>query len=164
MGRVEEVFLSFTFSQFQHIKIRAEQALEQLTDEDLHWKLNEESNSIAVIVKHISGNMHSRWVDFLTVDGEKDYRNRDDEFVDSIKTRKELLQRWESGWRLLFSTLRELKPDDLLKTVTIRSKPLTVLEAIQIEIAHCSNHLGQILYIGKQIKGSEWRILSIPKK
>lgn len=163
MNQVEDKFLSTVLSQFIHIKARAEQAIEQLTKQELHWQPNEESNSIAIIMKHLSGNMHSRWTDFLTTDGEKEERDRDDEFIDTIQSREELLHIWEKGWFLLFSTIQELKTDDLLKIVTIRKNPLTVLEAIQIEIAHCSNHLGQILYIGKQIKGSEWKILSIPR-
>ncbi|MGG2063953.1 DUF1572 family protein [Bacillus sp. S14(2024)] len=163
MDRVEDKFLSTILSQFTHIKERAEQAIEQLTELELHWRPNEESNSIAIIMKHLSGNMHSRWLHFLTTDGEKEYRDRDDEFVDTIQSKEDLMHIWEKGWFLLFSTIQELKTDDLLKIVTIRKNPLTVLEAIQIEIAHCSNHLGQILYIGKQIKGSEWKILSIPR-
>ncbi|ENQ3107782.1 Protein of unknown function [Bacillus sp. 491mf] len=163
MNRVEDKFLSTILSQFIHIKERAGQAIEQLTEQELHWQPNEESNSVAIIMKHLSGNMHSRWTGFLTTDGEKEERDRDDEFVDTIQSKEELLHIWEKGWFLLFSTIQELKTDDLLKVVTIRKNPLTVLEAIQIEIAHCSNHLGQILYIGKQIKGSEWKILSIPR-
>lgn len=162
MNRVEDKFLSTVLSQFIHIKERAEQAIEQLTEQELHWQPNEESNSVAIIMKHLSGNMHSRWTDFLTTDGEKEERDRDDEFVDTIQSKEELLHIWEKGWFLLFSTIQELNTDDLLKIVTIRKNSLTVLEAIQIEISHCSNHLGQILYIGKQIKGSEWKILSIP--
>ncbi|WP_035435977.1 DUF1572 family protein [Bacillus sp. UNC322MFChir4.1] len=163
MNRVEDKFLSTILSQFIHIKERAGQAIEQLTEQELHWQPNEESNSVAIIMKHLSGNMHSRWTGFLTTDGEKEERDRDDEFVDTIQSKEELLHILEKGWFLLFSTIQELKTDDLLKVVTIRKNPLTVLEAIQIEIAHCSNHLGQILYIGKQIKGSEWKILSIPR-
>lgn len=163
MSSVEEKFLSTAIFQFEHIKKRVEKAIDQLTEQDLHWRPNSESNSIAIIIKHLSGNMHSRWPNFLTTDGEKEYRDRDGEFIDTFIEKKELIEIWEKGWFLLFKTIKELQTEDLLKIITIRNNQLTVLEAIQIEIAHCSNHLGQILYIGKQIKGSEWKILSIPK-
>ncbi|MGM2864460.1 DUF1572 family protein [Bacillus cereus group sp. Bce021] len=164
MSSVEEKFLSTVIFQFEHIKKRAEKAIDQLTERDLHWRPNSESNSIAIIIKHLSGNMHSRWTNFLTTDGEKEYRDRDGEFLDTVIEKKELIEIWENGWFLLFKAIKELQTEDLIKTITIRNNPLTVLEAIQIEIAHCSNHLGQILYIGKQIKGSGWEILSIPKE
>lgn len=107
--------------------------------------------------------MHSRWVDFLITDGEKDYRNRDLEFVDDIESKERLMEIWEDGWQLLFQTIENLKDEDLHKTVTLRQQPLSVLQAIQTELVHISYHLGQILYIGKQIKDKEWTILSIPK-
>jgi uncharacterized damage-inducible protein DinB len=158
-----EDYLSIAIQQFRHFKERAEKAIEQLSEEELHWKPNEESNSVAVIIKHLSGNMHSRWVDFLTTDGEKDYRDRDSEFIDEYEPKEKLMKKWEDGWTLLFNTMENLRESDLSKTVTIRQKPLSVLQAIQIEIAHISYHLGQILFIGKQIKGKDWTILSIPK-
>lgn len=160
---VEGDYLSIVVLQFKHFKERAEEAIDQLTDEELHWKPNEESNSIAIIMKHISGNMHSRWDEFLISDGEKANRKRDGEFVDDFLTRAEILQNWQDGWELLFKTIENLLVDDLHKVVTLRQQPISVLKAIQIEIAHISYHLGQILYIGKQIKDKQWKILSIPK-
>ncbi|MGG0044932.1 DUF1572 family protein [Bacillus tropicus] len=161
MSSVEEKFLSTAIFQFEHIKKRAEKAIDQLTEQDLHWRPNSQSNSIAIIIKHLSGSMHSRWTNFLTTDGEKEYRDRDGEFLDTVIEKKELIEILEKGWFLLFKTIKGLQTEDLLKIITIRNNPLTVLEAIQIEISHCSNHLGQILYIGKQIKGSEWEILVV---
>ncbi|GEL76077.1 DUF1572 family protein [Tenuibacillus multivorans] len=162
MGEIEKQYLSMVIQQFKHFKHRAELGIQQLSKEELHWKPNNESNNIAIIIQHISGNMYSRWVDFLTTDGEKAYRDRDYEFVDQHLTKEQLMQKWEAGWRLLFNTLENLKEEDLHKTVLLRNKPITVLKAIQTEVAHISYHLGQILYIGKQIKDKEWDILSIP--
>lgn len=159
----EEQYLSIVITQFAHFKERAELAFNQLSDDELHWKPSEESNTIAIIMKHLSGNMHSRWVNFLTTDGEKSYRNRDDEFFDEQLSREELMHKWDSGWQLLFQTLENLVETDLHKTVTLRNQPITAFSAIQTEVAHISYHLGQILYIGKQIKDKEWTILSIAK-
>ncbi|MDQ0178564.1 DUF1572 family protein [Bacillus chungangensis] len=164
MEEIGKEYLSVTVDQFHHMKKRAEKAIIQLDEQDLHWKPNEQSNNIAIIIKHLSGNMHSRWVDFFSTDGEKAYRDRENEFIDDIQSKQVLMKRWEEGWKLLFQTVEQLTEEDLLKTVTIRNKPISVLQALQIEIAHISNHLGQILYIGKQIKGGDWKILSIPKK
>ncbi len=163
LGNFEKQYLSIVIEQFKHFKERAEKAIAQLSEEELHWKPNEESNNIAIIIKHLSGNMHSRWVDFLTTDGEKPYRDRDSEFIDDFQTKEQLMQKWEDGWKLLFNTIENLKENDLHKTVTLRQQPISVLQAIQIEVAHISYHLGQIIYIGKQIKDKEWTILSIPK-
>ncbi|MBW8349235.1 DUF1572 domain-containing protein [Bacillus sp. IITD106] len=163
MNNFEKDYLTLVIGQFRHFKERAEKGIQQLSEEELHWKPSEESNSISVIIKHLSGNMHSRWVDFLTTDGEKPYRERDLEFVDDNESKEYLMQIWEDGWKLLFNSIENLKTDDLNKTVTLRQQPLSVLQAIQTEVAHISYHLGQILYIGKQIKDKEWTILSIPK-
>lgn len=163
MNQLEKEYLSIVTQQFRHFKERAEKAFKQLSEEELHWKPSEESNNIAIIIKHISGNMHSRWVDFLTADGEKPYRNRDSEFVDDMEPQEQLMNIWEDGWKLLFHTLENFQPEDLHKTVTLRQQPLSVLQAIQTEVAHISYHLGQILYIGKQLKDKDWMILSIPK-
>ena len=156
-------YLNVIMSQFKHFKNRAELGIQQLSVDELHFKPSGESNSIAMIIKHLSGNMHSRWVDFLTTDGEKTYRDRDAEFTWGNESKDYLMQIWEDGWNLLFNTIESLTEDDLDKTVILRKKPLTVLQAIQTEIAHISYHLGQLLYIGKQIKDKEWIILSIPK-
>ncbi|WP_240793440.1 DUF1572 family protein [Psychrobacillus vulpis] len=163
MSHFEKEYLSIIIQQFSHFKQRAELGIEQLSEDELHWKPSEESNSIAIIMKHLSGNMHSRWVDFLSTDGEKSYRNRDSEFIDDYQPKEKLMQNWEEGWNLLFSTLENLKENDLLRTVTLRGQPLSVIQAIETEVAHISYHLGQILYIGKQLKDKEWVILSIPK-
>jgi uncharacterized damage-inducible protein DinB len=163
LSSFEREYLKIVIRQFKHFKERAEMGIKQLSDEELFWKPSEESNSIAILIKHISGNMHSRWVNFLTTDGEKTYRDRDMEFVFDNETKEMLMNKWESGWELLFQTLENLDVADLHKTVTLRKQPLSVLQAIQTEIAHISYHLGQILYIGKQIRDKEWTILSIPK-
>jgi hypothetical protein len=160
---LEREYLTSVIQQFKHFKERAEKGIQQLSDEELHWKPSEESNNIAIIIQHISGNMHSRWVDFLTTDGEKSYRNRELEFVDQCQRKELLMQQWEAGWGLLFQTLESLKPEDLYKKVTLRDHPLSVFQAIQTEIAHISYHLGQILFLGKQMKDKQWIILSIPK-
>lgn len=163
MSNYDKEYLSIALGQFKHFKERAEKGIQQLSEEELHWKPSEESNNIAIIIKHLSGNMHSRWVDFFTTDGEKHYRDRDSEFVDANESKEHLIEIWENGWKLLFNTIENLKAEDLSKTVTLRQQPLSVLQAIQNEVAHTSYHLGQILYIGKQIKDKEWTILSIPK-
>ena len=161
---MEKEYLSIIIQQFQHFKTRAEQGIHQMSEEESHWRPSEESNNIAIIIKHLSGNMHSRWVDFLITDGEKEYRDRDLEFIDDIDSKEQLMQMWENGWNLLFHTIKNLEASDLHKTVTLRQQPISVLQSIQTEVAHISYHLGQILYIGKQIKDKDWTILSIPKK
>ncbi|GAA0484433.1 DUF1572 family protein [Salinibacillus aidingensis] len=163
MRNFEKEYLTLATGQFKHFKERAEKGIQQLTDDEIHWKPSEESNSVAIIIKHISGNMNSRWVDFLTSDGEKSYRNRDLEFVDHNESKEHLMQIWEEGWNLLFNTIENLNQEDLNKTVFLRQQPLSVLQAIQTEVAHISYHLGQIIYIGKQIKDKDWTVLSIPK-
>ncbi|MDN4608558.1 DUF1572 family protein [Sporosarcina highlanderae] len=163
MSNFEKEYLAIAIRQFKHFKERAEKGIQQLSDDELHYKPSGESNNIAIIIKHLSGNMHSRWVDFLTSDGEKSYRDRDGEFIDDNESKEYLMRKWEKGWELLFNTIENLQSEDLTKTVTLRQQPLSVLQAIQTEVAHISYHLGQILYIGKQIKDKDWTILSIPK-
>ncbi|MFI8684579.1 DUF1572 family protein [Rossellomorea sp. NPDC077527] len=163
MSTIGQEYLTTIQQQFHHFKIRAEQAIAQLSEEDLHWTPGRESNSVAIIMQHLSGNMHSRWIDFLHSDGEKDFRDRDLEFIHQFKTKDVLLQEWNDGWELLFKTINFLGEEDLQKIVTLRGKPLSVMSAIQIEVAHVSYHVGQILYIGKQIKDEDWIVLSIPK-
>ncbi len=160
---MKKEYISIISEQFSHFKLRAEGAFNQLSEEEYHWKPNEESNSIATIIKHLSGNMHSRWVDFLTTDGEKPYRDRDNEFLDNFESKKKLLGKWESGWSLLFRAIEDLSEEDLDKIVELRGKQISVFQAIQTEVTHISYHLGQIVYIGKQIKDKDWVILSIPK-
>lgn len=164
MNDFEKEYLRITIEQFRHFKKRAEDGIRQLSEAELHWTPNEESNNIATIIKHLSGNMHSRWVNFLTTDGEKSYRERDMEFVDGNESKEHLMRIWDEGWKLLFNTIENISEGDLLKTVTLRQQPLSAFQAIQTEVAHISYHLGQILYIGKQIKDKDWIILSIPKK
>ena len=150
--------------QFQYYKQLGEKTFEQLTEEDLFWQYNEKSNSIAIIVNHLLGNMLSRWTDFLTTDGEKEWRNRDSEFEDVIKTKQELLEKWEKGWKCLFDALSQIKTDeDLQQIIYIRNEGHTVIEAINRQLAHYPYHIGQIVFIGKLLKDNEWNSLSIPK-
>jgi hypothetical protein len=146
------------------IKITAEKAIEQLSEGELFWSPNEDSNSVAVIVKHMSGNMVSRWTDFLTSDGEKPYRNRDEEFVGDIQTKEHVMELWELGWNTFLNVLGDIHEDDLLKTVTIRNEPHSVIQAIERQMLHYSYHVGQIVYIAKNLKSSNWITLSIPRK
>lgn len=155
-------YLEIVQERFEHVKSLGDGTINQLSEQDIHWKLNDSSNSIAVIVKHVSGNMISRWTDFLTTDGEKDSRNRDQEFDDDISTKQEMSVLWGRGWDTLLRTLDELTGEDLLKKVTIRGEDHTVLEAIERQMAHYSYHVGQMVYAGKQLKGESWESLSIP--
>lgn len=127
------------------------------------WQYNEASNSIAVIVQHLWGNMLSRWTNFLTEDGEKDWRDRDTEFETVIKSKDELLAKWNEGWQCLFNALDSLKEEDLSKTIYIRKEPHKVADAINRQLAHYSHHLGQIVYVGKMQLNEKWKSLSIPK-
>lgn len=156
-------YLEDVLLQLRKQKRLAERALEQLADEDLFFQLDPESNSIAIIVQHLAGNMRSRWTDFLTSDGEKADRRRDAEFELRPGTdRRQVMAWWEEGWSRVFAALAPLGSDDLLRTVTIRGEPHTVLEAINRQLTHYANHVGQIVYIARHRRGSEWRTLSIP--
>lgn len=156
-------YLKIVKERFMSVKSLGDKAINQLSEKDVHWALNEESNSIAVIVNHLSGNMLSRWTDFLTSDGEKPDRNRDLEFIDNIKSMSDLIELWERGWKALFTALDVLTEQDLLSKVYIRSEEHLVMEAIERQVAHYAYHIGQIVYIGKQIKNQDWKSLSIPK-
>lgn len=156
-------YLKVVQERFTSVKSLGEKTISQLSEEDIHWSFNEASNSVAVIIKHVSGNMISRWTDFLTTDGEKPYRNRDQEFEDNISSKQELITIWEKGWNALFEALNELSNQDLLKNVYIRGERHTVLDAIERQMAHYAYHIGQIVFIGKQLKGDAWESLSIPK-
>jgi hypothetical protein len=147
---------------FRQYKSLAEKAMLQITDEEFFFTPEPESNSIALIVKHLSGNMKSRWTDFLTSDGEKEWRKRDDEF-ENPGNRKELMQAWEDGWNCLFHALDPLDYEDISRIITIRSEEHSVLEAINRQIAHYSYHVGQIVYLAKSMKGNAWQTLSIAK-
>lgn len=158
-----QTYLQIVQKRFKSMKEQGDQTLAQLEGEQLHWAYNEESNSIAVIVKHLSGNMISRWTDFLTTDGEKPTRNRDDEFIDSFHTKEAIIAAWEKGWQVFLDTLASLTGADLDRDITIRGERLAVMDAIERQMAHYAQHVGQIIYIAKQVKGAEWQTLSIPK-
>lgn len=164
---VSEDFLRSANRQFLYYKTLGEKAIDQLEAEQLFVSLNEDTNSIATIVKHLHGNMLSRWTDFLTTDGEKEWRNRDGEFDAltefSNQTKEHILKQWNQGWDCLFNTLNSLKPEDLDKIVYIRNEGHTVLEAINRQLAHYPYHVGQIVFYAKVLKKSEWTSLSIPK-
>jgi len=142
----------------------AEGAIAQLKDEELFATLDPESNSVAILVKHMAGNMRSRFADFLTSDGEKPNRFRDQEFaLNSATTRADVMHWWEEGWAQVFDTLATLKPEDVMRTVTIRGEPHTALQAINRQIAHYAGHTGQIIFLAKHLRSSEWKTLSIPR-
>jgi hypothetical protein len=148
---------------FRASKRLADRAVAQLPDEKLRVPLDPATNSIAVIMKHVAGNLLSRWTDFLATDGEKPWRDRDDEFVDTFASREELLACWESGWGRLFETLGGLKAEDLDRTVAIRGEPHSVPLAIQRSLAHCGYHVGQIVLIARILAGDRWETLTIPR-
>jgi hypothetical protein len=156
-------FLSSAIKRFNEYKALGEKTFAQLSSEQLLHQPNEASNSIAVIIQHLHGNMRSRWTNFLTEDGEKSWRQRDAEFEVHSLGKEQLLTLWEEGWRVLLDALQSLGEDDLLKTVTIRSQPLIVVDAINRQLAHYSYHVGQIVYLGRWMKDAEWQSLSIPK-
>jgi hypothetical protein len=163
MNDVAQVLIEGTLTAYRSSKSLADKAVDQLTDEKLHIALDENTNSIAVIMKHVAGNLLSRWTDFLTSDGEKPWRDRDGEFVDSLTSRDELMAYWESGWQRLFDALSALTPDDVGKTVTIRGEPHSVPLAIQRSLAHCGYHVGQIVLIARILAGDKWDTLTIPR-
>jgi len=156
-------FLKSSLLQFRYYKELGEKTIEQFPDIKLSFQINNETNSINTIVKHLSGNMISRWTDFLNSDGEKEFRNRDDEFNDTIESKKELMEIWEQGWNVLFDTLEGLSFQDLEKIIYIRNEGHTVIESINRQLCHYSYHVGQIVMIGKIICGDKWNSLSIPK-
>lgn len=146
--------------QYKHM---ADRAVAQVTDEQLYILLDPESNSIAILMKHMAGNMRSRWTDFLTSDGEKPNRDRDTEFETPPKTRADLLAVWEEGWRLTFAALEPLSDADLSRTVLIRSQPHSVMQAINRQLAHYAQHIGQIILLAKHFTGANWKTLSVPR-
>ena len=150
--------------QFRGHKRMAETAMAQLKDEDFFVILDPESNSIAILVKHLAGNMRSRFTDFLTTDGEKPDRFRDREFeITPATTRADVMKWWEEGWSIVFGTIDSLKPEDVMRTVTIRNEPHTVLQAINRQIAHYAQHIGQIVFLAKHLRSSDWKTLTIPR-
>lgn len=148
---------------FKQYKKLADDAINQLSNDGLFWKPEPESNSIAIILKHLSGNMLSRWTDFLTSDGEKEWRNRDGEFEAKNESVEDILTNWKKGWNCLFEALEHLTENDLGKIITIRNEPHSVMEAINRQIAHYAYHVGQIVYLAKAIQSSKWETLSIAK-
>lgn len=157
-------YLEDSLSLFRYYKNLAERAITQITDDQLLALLDSEANSIAVIVKHLSGNMRSRWPDFLTTDGEKPTRDRDAEFEDPPATRGALLAAWEEGWQCLFTALEPLSDEDLQRTATIRGEPHSVMQTINRQVAHYAYHCGQIVLLAKHYRSSEWQSLTIPKR
>ena len=156
-------YLEDSLTLFRYYKKLAERAMEQVTDEQLFAALDEEANSIAVVVKHMAGNMRSRWTDFLTTDGEKPDRDRDTEFVDPPATRKALLDVWEDGWARVFRALEPLSDADLGRTVTIRGEAHSVMQAINRQVAHYAHHVGQIVMLAKHFAHDRWQSLSVPR-
>ncbi len=164
MPDIATQYLDEAHRQMRGHKRLAESAMAQLKDHELFLTLDPESNSIAIIVKHMAGNMRSRFTDFLTTDGEKPDRKRDQEFeVNSSTTRADLTTLWENGWARVFAAIESLKPEDVTRTVTIRSEPHTVLQAINRQIAHYGYHTGQIVFLAKHIRSNKWETLSIPR-
>jgi Protein of unknown function (DUF1572) len=157
-------YLDEAFRSFRGYKRMADGALAQLNDEDFFYLPDSESNSVAIVVKHIAGNLRSRWTDFLTTDGEKPDRNRDQEFLlTAADTREDLMRRWEQSWETVFNTIKSLKPEDVTRTVTIRGDAHSVLQALNRSVTHVAYHVGQILYLGKHRRGKDWTTMSIPK-
>jgi hypothetical protein len=155
-------YLTSVIKQFEYYKSLGEKSFDQLQEEDLFWQYNAESNSIATIVKHLHGNMISRWTDFLNSDGEKESRKRDEEFENNITNRAEMMAKWKEGWTCLLNALRSLKEDDLDKIIYIRNQGHSLTEAVNRQLAHYPYHIGQIVYIAKMAAG-KWTSLSIPR-
>ena len=157
-------YLKDSLDLFRYYKKLAERAMAQVSDEQLFAELDEGGNSIAIIIKHMAGNMRSRWVDFLTTDGEKPDRNRDSEFVDPPATREALMRLWEESWGYVFHALEPLSESDLGRTVTIRGEAHSVMQAINRQLAHYSCHVGQIVFLAKHFQSSQWKSLTIPRR
>jgi len=159
-----EHYLTDVRRQLQKLKTLADRALAQIAEDRWLVTLDPDSNSVATIMKHMAGNMRSRWTDFLTSDGEKPDRDRDSEFVlEDTDTKESARKRWEAGWRLLFDALAPLKPEELTRTVQIRGEPHSVMEAINRQMTHYAYHVGQIVFLAKHFAGANWRSLSIPR-
>lgn len=156
-------YLADSISLFRVYKKFAEGAIAQVTDEQLFTQIDDESNSIAIIVKHVAGNMRSRWTGFLTSDGEKPNRDRDSEFVDPPHSRAALMATWEAGWALVFTALEPLTDADLDRTITIRGEPHSVMQAINRQLAHYCSHVGQIIFLAKHLQSSNWKTLTVPR-
>lgn len=155
--------LQIVLAELHKLKSQSDRAIAQLRDEDLFVQLNPDQNSISVIMKHMSGNMLSRWMDFRTTDGEKDWRNRDDEFVERIVPRAQVLEHWERGWKCLFNAMNSIQQDELMRTITIRGEAMSLFQAINRQTAHYGYHVGQIVLLAKHIRGKDWQYLTIPR-
>lgn len=162
MKNLESEYLQTVIRRLRYYKDLGEKTFDQLSEAEFHYKPNDASNSIAVIIQHLSGNMLSRFTNFLTEDGEKPWRERDAEFTDQHLNREELLALWQKGWDCFLQTLENLQPGDLLKTITIRNEQLSAIDAINRQFAHYPSHIGQIIYLGRVIRGEQWKNLSIP--
>lgn len=160
---MQNSYLESIKKQITYYKSLGDKTFNQLTQEELFYQYNQESNSIAVIAKHIAGNMLSRWTNFFTEDGEKSWRNRDDEFVNTFSTKEEMIAYWEKGWNCFLNTINSLKETDLEKIIYIRNQGHTVIEAINRQICHYPYHIGQIVFLGKMLQNEKWESLSIPK-
>ena len=160
---MERNYINSVKKQFEYYKILGEKTFDQLNKKELFWQFNEESNSIAITVNHLWGNMKSRWTDFLISDGEKEWRNRDMEFESIIKTRTEMLEKWADGWNCLFDALNSVCESNFDSEIFIRNQSHSIVEAVNRQVMHYSYHIGQIVYVGRMIKGKEWNSLSIPK-
>lgn len=156
-------YLNSVKKQITYYKSLGDKTFVQLTQDELFWQFNKESNSVAITAKHIAGNMLSRWTNFLTEDGEKEWRNRDTEFINSFTTKEEVLAYWEKGWQCFSNTINSLTEENLNDIIYIRNQGHTVVEAINRQMSHYPYHIGQIVYIGRMIKGEDWQSLSIPK-
>jgi uncharacterized protein DUF1572 len=161
---IEQHYLDDSLRQLRKLKAQADKAIAQTSDEHLFSLIDPEANSIALVMKHVAGNMRSRWTDFLTSDGEKPDRNRDQEFeTNAADTRASVTERWEDGWKRLFDALESLSPGDLMKTVHVRAEAHSVIEAINRQMSHYAAHVGQIVLLAKHYAGSNWETLSIPR-
>ncbi len=161
---MDKEYLESVKKQFQYYKMLGDKTIDQLNDNELLWQYNSESNSIAIMVNHLWGNMMSRWTDFLVSDGEKEWRSRDLEFEDDvIKSKKELINKWEKGWQCLFEALNSINKENFETIIYIRNQGHTIIEAINRQLSHYSYHIGQIVFVGRMIKGNDWKSLSIPK-
>lgn len=160
---IEKEFLDASVRRMKYYKELGEKTFEQLNDADFHFNPSSESNSIAVMIQHIVGNMLSRFINFLTEDGEKDWRNRDDEFEVHNYSKQQLIELWNKGWKCFFDAVESLNENELAKTITIRKEELTVTDAIIRQLAHYPYHIGQIVYVARLIKNENWKNLSIPK-
>jgi len=160
---MQNSYLTSIIKQFEYYKMLGDKTFDQLTEDEIHWQFNDQSNSVSIIVNHCVGNMLSRWTNFLTEDGEKSWRHRDQEFEDAYKTKTELITAWETGWNCVFQAINTLTETDLEHIIYIRNQGHTITEAINRQLAHYAYHIGQIVFLGKMITNQKWESLSIPK-